>query len=69
MRLLEGPFKHFEGRWRFDPLAEDACKVSLHLNFTFSNPLLMLTAGKLFEQPIAQQVDALCRRADELFGK
>ena len=69
MHLLEGPFQRFEGRWQFDSLAEDACKVSLHLDFAFNNPLLMLAVGKLFEHSITQQVDSLCRRADVLFGK
>ena len=68
MSLLEGPFKHFEGRWQFEPLGASGCKVSLHLNFTLANPLIMLTVGKWFERAVGQQVDALCRRADTLFG-
>ena len=68
MHLLEGPFKHFEGRWQFDALGESACKVSLDLSFVFSNPLLALTVGKWFEKSATKQVDALCQRADKLFG-
>ena len=37
MRLEEGPFHHLEGFWRFNALAEDACKISLDLEFEFSN--------------------------------
>ena len=33
LRLKEGPFEHFEGIWRFQPLAAQACKVSLDLEF------------------------------------
>ena len=33
VRLLEGPFRRLDGFWRFDALSEDACKVSLDLEF------------------------------------
>ena len=68
MHLLEGPFKHFEGRWQFDSLGKYECKVSLNLSFVFKNPLLTLTMGNWFEKIVAQQTDALCKRADTLFG-
>jgi ribosome-associated toxin RatA of RatAB toxin-antitoxin module len=68
MHLVEGPFKHFEGRWQFEPLGESGCKVSVCLSFMFANPLLTLTVGKWFERAVCQQVDALCQRADTLFG-
>ena len=69
LHLLEGPFKHFEGRWQFEPIGELGCKVSLDLDFMLKNPLLMLTVGKWFETVVGQQVDALCQRADQLFSK
>src|SRR3569832_1831629 len=31
MRLVEGPFRRLEGYWRFEPLGEQACKVSLDM--------------------------------------
>ena len=68
MHLLEGPFKHFEGRWQFDSLGNSGCKVSFHLSFILNNPLLTLTVGKWLEKSVDQQVDVLCRRADALFG-
>ena len=68
MHLLEGPFKHFEGRWQFDPLGQHECKVGLDLSFVFNNPLLTLTMGNWFEKLVAKQIDALCKRADALFG-
>lgn len=68
MHLLEGPFKHFEGRWQFDSLGKYESKVSLDLNFVFNNRLLTLTMGHWFEKLVAQQIDALCKRADALFG-
>jgi len=47
MRLRDGPFRHLHGRWVFQPLAENACKVSLELEFKPASPLLrrMLVLG------------------------
>jgi ribosome-associated toxin RatA of RatAB toxin-antitoxin module len=68
MRLKDGPFKSFEGTWRFQALNENACKVSLDLEFSFKNPILAMTAGKFLEEIANRQVDSLCRRADELYS-
>ncbi|ODS24374.1 ubiquinone-binding protein [Candidatus Endobugula sertula] len=67
MRLIDGPFSSFEGRWQFQPLSETACKVSLDLEFEFSNPILAMTVSQWFEQMAGEQVDALCQRASALY--
>lgn len=69
MRLVEGPFKHLEGFWRFDILGEQACKVSLDLEFEFSSRLLGLTVGPVFNQIASTLVDSFCQRAVEVYGK
>jgi ribosome-associated toxin RatA of RatAB toxin-antitoxin module len=68
MRLKDGPFKSFEGVWQFQAINDNACKVSLDLEFSFKNPILAMTAGKFLEEIANRQVDSLCRRADELYG-
>ena len=40
MQLRDGPFKRLEGRWEFHALDEDACKVTLTLEFEPSSRLL-----------------------------
>ncbi len=67
IRLVEGPFRSFEGEWYFKPLSKSACKVSFWLEFEFSNKLVALAATRLFEQVASEQVTALCRRADQLY--
>lgn len=69
MRLLDGPFRHLHGFWRFDPLGESGCKVSLDLQFEFSSKLLGLTVGPVFNQIGNTLVDAFCQRAEVMFGK
>ena len=67
LTLVEGPFKTFHGLWTFTPLAERACKVELHLEFEFSNKLVAMAAGKLFEAMANQQVEAICKRAKQIY--
>jgi ribosome-associated toxin RatA of RatAB toxin-antitoxin module len=69
MRLEQGPFKHLEGFWRFDVLGERACKVSLDLDFEFSNRLMGMAMGPIFSQIANSLVDAFSKRAVEVYGK
>lgn len=68
MRLVEGPFRHLEGFWRFHPLRDDACKVSLDLDFEFSNKMVTMAFGKVFTQIANAMVDAFVKRAREVYG-
>lgn len=68
MRLVEGPFRHLQGFWRFDSLSEDACKVMLDLEFEFAGKLLDMTIGPVFNQIANTLVDAFCQRAKEVYG-
>lgn len=47
MQLREGPFKRLHGRWEFHALTEDACKVTLTMEFEPTSRLLgpALTLG------------------------
>jgi len=69
MRLEEGPFHHLEGFWRFDALDEQACKISLLMEFEFSSKILGLTVGPVFNQIANSLVDAFCKRAVEVYGE
>lgn len=69
MRLVEGPFRHLEGFWRFQALREDACKVSLDLDFEFSNKMITLAFGKVFTQIANTLVDAFVQRARTVYGR
>jgi len=64
--LKEGPFRKLEGAWEFTELREDACKVSLQLEFEFSSGLMDKAFGVVFGQIANSLVDAFCRRAAEL---
>lgn len=68
LELIEGPFDHFAGYWRFQPLGDAACKVTLCLEFSMSNGLLGAATGKLFESVAGRLVEALGSRAKQLFN-
>lgn len=68
IRLLEGPFKHLQGEWRFTALREDACKVELELEFGFTGKLINSAFGRVFSQIANTLVDAFCKRAKEVYG-
>lgn len=67
LNLLEGPFSHLQGVWLFSALREDACKISLELEFEFSNKVANLAFGKIFHHICSTMIEAFCKRADELY--
>jgi ribosome-associated toxin RatA of RatAB toxin-antitoxin module len=69
MRLIEGPFKHLNGFWRFDPLGEDGCKVSLDLEYEFASRVLSMVVGPVFNQIANSLVDSFMKRAVVVYGK
>lgn len=68
MRLIDGPFKQLHGFWRFDALEENGCKISLDLEFEFSNKVMSMAFGPIFSQIANNMVDAFCKRANEVYG-
>jgi len=69
MRLKEGPFKHLQGYWRFDPLGDEGCKVSLDLEFEFSSRVLGMVIGPVFNQVANSLVDSFQQRALDVYGR
>jgi ribosome-associated toxin RatA of RatAB toxin-antitoxin module len=69
MRLVEGPFRHLEGFWRFEALDENACKVSLDMEFEFASRLVGMAAGPVFGQIANNLVDAFSKRAVDVYGR
>lgn len=68
MQLVDGPFKRLSGGWAFQPLNDKACKVVLNLEFEFSNKLIQLAFGKVFNELAASMVTAFTQRAKQVYG-
>ena len=66
LRLVQGPFNHFEGEWRLTPIGAAGCKVELILKFSFASRVSGLVLEPLFESTAATLVDAFVARARAL---
>jgi ribosome-associated toxin RatA of RatAB toxin-antitoxin module len=64
LHLVDGPFSSLEGAWRFHTLAEDACKVSLDLDFEVAGKLMGGALAIAFGGLGDQMLDDFCREAD-----
>ncbi|OHU87680.1 MULTISPECIES: type II toxin-antitoxin system RatA family toxin [Pseudoalteromonas] len=68
MQLVEGPFKSLHGQWQFIELDDQACKVSLKLEFEFANKLIEMAFGKVFNEVAKSMVAAFTQRARTVYG-
>jgi ribosome-associated toxin RatA of RatAB toxin-antitoxin module len=71
MQLVEGPFRTLEGLWTLKPIvgpdaAPLGCRVELEMKFEFANVVTATLLEPVFEQTVAQLVDAFVRRARSL---
>jgi ribosome-associated toxin RatA of RatAB toxin-antitoxin module len=64
LRLVEGPFRDLKGAWHFHSLAEDACKVSLDLDFEAGGKLVGTALAIGFQSLADRLVDDFCREAN-----
>ena len=64
LQLVDGPFSSLEGAWRFHSLAEDACKVSLDLDFEVAGKLMGGALAIAFSSLGDQMLNDFCREAD-----
>lgn len=69
MTLVDGPFDNLEGEWLLLPLAESACKVSLHMHFALTGKLVGAATRQLFNSVANNLVDAVVKRAGQVYGK
>lgn len=68
LSLVDGPFRSLGGHWRFEAVGDQACRVSLDLEFEFAGRLIAMAIGAVFSQIAGSLVDAFCDRADQLYG-
>ena len=68
IRLVDGPFRHLEGSWRFRALAPNACKIEFTLRYEFASKLFEKIIGPVFSHIANTFVDAFVKRAGEIYG-
>jgi len=68
LQLVDGPFSHLSGHWRFLPLADKACKIELDLQFEFANRLTSFAFSKIFNKLILSMITAFTERAEKVYA-
>ena len=68
LAMVDGPFSKLEGIWTFKALDENACKLSLDLDFDFSNRLVGAVIGPVFKIIADSMIDSFVKRAEVLYG-
>ena len=69
LQLVDGPFSELQGHWRFQQLGEEGCKIHLTLNYDFSNRMLSMVVGPVFNTIANSLVDSFHKRAVEIYGE
>ena len=72
MKLVDGPFSHLDGHWKFIPLGQPgqrACKIDLQLHYSFKNAALAALVGPVFDKIAGNLVDAFVKRAEQVYGE
>lgn len=76
MALVDGPFSHLQGEWRFLPLGAvaegaqpQACKVEFDLSYAFSSRPLEAVVSPVFDKIANTFVDSFVARAEQVYGR
>jgi len=68
LELVDGPFNKLQGHWLLTPLSSEACKVSLELEYEFSNKMFDIAFGRIFNHMTNNMVQAFTQRAKHVYG-
>ncbi|MEW5009502.1 MAG: type II toxin-antitoxin system RatA family toxin [Cycloclasticus sp.] len=68
MSLMSGPFESMHGLWYFKHLREDACKITMEIEFEFKNSVSNFVFSSIFNQIYGSLMDSFIKRADEIYG-
>ncbi len=69
MQLIDGPFRHLQGSWKFVALGDDGCRIALDLEYDFASRMLAMVTGPVFNKIANSLVDAFRQRALEVYGE
>lgn len=63
MELVEGPFRHLRGQWKFAALSSDACKITLEVDYEFASATLASAIRPVFTGVASSVIDAFVAEA------
>ena len=68
MKLVDGPFRRFDGQWHFTPLGDHACKIEFRLNYEFSSKLFEKVIGPVFSRIANTFIEAFVQRSAQVYS-
>jgi ribosome-associated toxin RatA of RatAB toxin-antitoxin module len=69
MQLIDGPFRHMSGEWRFVAIGDRGSRVQFRVDFEFKNRLLAGALNSVFEALCGSIVDAFVLRAQQIYPR
>ena len=68
LKLIDGPFRALDGRWRFNDLGGKGCKIEFNLAWEFASRVLGALVGPVFSHIADTMVEAFVKRAERIYG-
>ena len=65
---VDGPFRHLDNRWRFEPTGESTSNVHFAIDYEFRSRMLAMLMGSQFDRAFRRFTAAFEARADALYG-
>lgn len=65
---VDGPFRHLDNRWRFEPTGEGTSNVHFAIDYEFRSRMLAMLMGSQFDRAFRRFTAAFEARADALYG-
>lgn len=66
---LDGPFKHLDNHWTFDPVSDNASTVHFSIDYEFRSRTLGAVMGAVFDKAFRKFAQAFEDRADKVYGE
>ncbi|MEO8281399.1 MAG: type II toxin-antitoxin system RatA family toxin [Ideonella sp.] len=68
VRLVEGPFRHFQGDWQLTRLGDFGCRIHFAVSYEIADGLLDRLAAPAVGHVSRAMIDAFVKRAEQTFG-
>lgn len=65
---IDGPMKHLNNEWHFQPAERGGCRVDFLVDFSFRSRMFEALAGQMFDKALRKMIAAFETRADDLYG-
>jgi coenzyme Q-binding protein COQ10 len=65
---LDGPFRHLDNRWSFEPVSAQESVVRFSIDYEFKSRTLGALMGAVFERAFRKFAGAFEARADEIYA-